>query len=159
MILTELKNALKEEFSAWYGYNSIKDFLSGPYAKELGKFYLTTGDDELEDHAYWLMKRISEFEGNIKDITNTPASWLSAKHPYLQPVWTKNEDGILVVDTKTSIETNIKNEEGAIQTYKKIIKMTDDVDDVTCKKCKDILKDEEDHLESLKEFLNKINKG
>ena len=153
MIIEELKNALKEEFSAWYGYIIIIRWLSGPYAKEIAEFYEKTAIDELEDHAYWIMKRLHEFDENIKDISDSPKSWLTAKHPYLPPVW---KNGI-TVDTKTSVQTNIKNEKGAIQTYKKLIELTDGVDDVTCEKCKEILKDEEEHLENLERFLNKIN--
>jgi len=154
MIVTELKNALKEEFSAWYGYIVIRDWLSGPYSKDIVKFYEKTAKDELEDHAYWLMRRLREFDSNIQSISDSPKSWLTATHPYLPPVWSKKNN--LIVETRQSLLTNVKNEKGAIQTYKKIIELTDGIDDVTCKKCKEILKDEEKHLEMLERFLAKI---
>lgn len=150
-IVIELKNALIEELNAWYGYIIVKEFLVGPERTNIAEFYEETAKDELEDHAYWLMERISQMGGTIEDITLSPSTWETAKHKYISPIW--NKDGIPV---KTSLEINIQNEEGAIQTYEKIVTMTEDIDPVTNAKAKEILADETEHLQELKDFLNDI---
>jgi len=87
LIIDKLKNALKEELNAWYGYVITKDFLVGSCRCEVVKLYEETADDELKDHGYWLMKRINELGGTIEDITASPASWLTATHTYISPKW------------------------------------------------------------------------
>ena len=160
VIVEELKNALKEELNAWYGYIIIKDFLSGPMRPEIEKMYEESAKDELEDHGYWLMKRISELDGTIEDITNSPASWLTANHTYAAPIWSHNEVGnIDCVNIVESLMTNIQNEMGAIETYKKIIELAKTAKDYTTEsKCKQILADEEEHLQLLNDFLTDIEK-
>ena len=150
-ILVELKNALMEEFNAWYGYIIVKDFLVGPERTNISKFYEETAKDELEDHAYWLMERIAQLGGTIEDITLSPSTWENAKHKYVEPLWSG-----FVIPIKDSLELNIKNEEGAIETYEKIVSMTEDIDPVTNAKAKEILADETEHLQALKDFLNDI---
>lgn len=150
-ILVELKNALMEEFNAWYGYIIVKDFLVGPERTNISKFYEETAKDELEDHAYWLMERIAQLGGTIEDITLSPSTWENAKHKYVEPLWSG-----FVIPIKDSLELNIKNEEGAIETYEKIVSMTEDIDPVTNAKVKEILADEMKHLQELKDFLNDI---
>ena len=54
-IVNAMKNALKEELNAWYGYVIVKEWLTGTDRKDIEKFYEDTAKDELEDHAYWLM--------------------------------------------------------------------------------------------------------
>lgn len=164
IIIEKLKNALKEEFNAWYGYIIVKEYLCGLNRKDVEKFYDDTAKDELEDHGYWLMKRINELGGIIDDIANSPASWLTAKHTYISPNWVSKYDkskGIendnLVVNIKDSIEINIKNELGAIETYNEIIDLAKQANDyITERKCKEILADEQEHLQELEEFLDDI---
>jgi len=150
-IVVELKNALMEELNAWYGYVIVKEFLVGPERANICEFYEETAKDELEDHGYWLMERISQLGGTIEDITLSPSTWENAKHKYIAPAW--KSGGIPVKD---SLETNIENEEGAIETYERIVSMTEDVDPVTNAKAKEILADETEHLQELKDFLNDI---
>ena len=150
-IVIELKNALMEELNAWYGYIIVKDFLVGPERKNICEFYEETAKDELEDHAYWLMERISQMVGTIEDITLSPSTWENAKHKYIEPIW--KGGGIPIQE---SLEINIENEEGAIETYEKIVTMTEDIDPVTNAKAKEILADENEHLQELKDFLNDI---
>lgn len=150
-IVIELKNALIEELNAWYGYVIVKEFLVGPERTNIAKFYEETAKDELEDHAYWLMERISQMGGTIEDITLSPSTWENAKHKYIEPVW--KGAGIPIQE---SLEINIENEKGAIQTYEKIVTMTEDIDPVTNAKAKEILADETEHLQELKDFLNDI---
>ena len=150
-IVIELKNALMEELNAWYGYIMVREFLVGQQRHEIAEFYEETAKDELEDHGYWLMKRIAQMGGTIEDITLSPSTWENAKHKYIEPIW--KSGGIPVED---SLQTNIENEEGAIQTYMKIIEMTETIDPTTNAKAKEILADEEEHLQELKDFLNDI---
>ena len=150
-IIDALKNALKEEFIAWYGYIIVKEWLTGVNRKEIEKFYEDTAKDELEDHAYWIMKRINQLGGTIEDISQSPAVLETAAHKYLS---TKRKNGN--VDIIESIKTNIKNEEGAIETYEALVKMTEDIDPISNTKLKEILADEQDHLQELKDFLNDL---
>lgn len=197
-IIGKLKNALKEEFNAWYGYIIVKEWLTGLSRVDIEKMYDETAKDELEDHAFWLMKRINELGGTIEDISASPASWLTADHTYISPVWswkTNNtccNTGVVttdlptisldepyecgcdpccgddcqcggcqckpdIIEVKQSLLTNIKNEEGAIETYRDLIRIAQSGSDfVTERKCKEILADEEEHLQMLKDFLADI---
>ena len=89
-IIDAMKNALKEELNAWYGYVIVKEWLTGTDRKDIEKFYEDTAKDELEDHGYWLMKRINQLGGTIEDITMSPNSWETATHKYIAPTWTKD---------------------------------------------------------------------
>lgn len=165
IIIEKLKNALKEEFNAWYGYIIVKEYLCGLNRKDVEKFYEDTAKDELEDHGYWLMKRINELGGIIDDIANSPASWLTAKHTYISPTWVNKyydkskgiENDNLAINIKDSIEINIKNELGAIETYNELIDLAKQANDyITERKCKEILADEQEHLQELEDFLDDI---
>ena len=150
-IIDAMKNALKEELNAWYGYVIVKEWLAGTDRKDIEKFYEDTAKDELEDHGYWLMKRINQLGGTIEDITMSPNSWETATHKYIAPTWSKDN-----IDIKKSLEDNVKNEEGAIETYEELVKMTEDVDPASNSKLKEILADEQEHLQELKDFLNDL---
>jgi len=152
-IIVAMKNALKEELNAWYGYMIVKEWLTGTDRKDIEKFYEDTAKDELEDHGYWLMKRIAQLDGTIEDITASPSSWDSAKHKYIAPTWNKGN-----IDIKRTLEDNIKNEEGAIETYEELVKMTEGIDPTSNSKLKEILADEQEHLKELKDFLSDISK-
>ena len=150
-IIDAMKNALKEELNAWYGYVIVKEWLTGTDRKDIEKFYEDTAKDELEDHGYWLMKRINQLGGTIEDITMSPNSWETATHKYIAPTWSKDN-----IDIKKSLEDNITNEEGAIETYEELVKMTEEVDPASNSKLKEILADEQEHLQELKDFLQDI---
>ncbi len=150
-IIDAMKNALKEELNAWYGYVIVKEWLKGTDRKDIEKFYEDTAKDELEDHAYWLMKRINQLGGTIEDISMSPNSWETANHKYIAPTWSKDN-----IDIKKSLEDNIKNEEGAIETYEELVKMTEEIDPASNSKLKEILADEQEHLQELKDFLQDI---
>ena len=150
-IIDAMKNALKEELNAWYGYIIVKEWLTGTVHKDIEKFYEDTAKDELEDHAYWLMKRINQLGGTIEDISMSPNSWETANHKYIAPTWSKDN-----IDIKKSLEDNITNEEGAIETYEELVKMTEEVDPASNSKLKEILADEQEHLQELKDFLQDI---
>lgn len=165
LIISKLKNALKEEFNSWYGYIIVKEFLVGNCRPEIVKLYEETAKDELEDHAYWLMKRIAELDGTIEDITSSPASWLTAEHTYISPKWSGkydkqniiSDDGEIVIDIYDSLIQNIENEKGAIESYRELIEIaTLSKDYTTERKCKEILADEEEHLQLLQDMVNDI---
>lgn len=152
-IIDAMKNALKEEFNAWYTYIIVKEWLAGKERPSIMKFFKEAAKDELEDHAYWLMERINQLGGNIDDIAKSPNSWSSSKHKYIIPKF--ENDGY---DTIEMLKLNIKNEEGAIETYEELVKMTEDVDPSSNSKLKEILADEQEHLQELKDFLQDIEK-
>ena len=150
-IIDAMKNALKEELNAWYGYVIVKEWLTGTDRKDIEKFYEDTAKDELEDHGYWLMKRINQLGGTIEDISMSPNSWETANHKYIAPTWNKDN-----IDIKKSLEDNITNEEGAIETYEELVKVTEGIDPTSNSKLKEILADEQEHLQELKDFLQDI---
>ena len=150
-IIGLMKNALKEEFNAWYGYVIVKEWLAGTDRKDIEKFYEEAAKDELEDHGYWLMKRINQLGGTIEDISMSPNSWQTAIHKYIAPTWEKDN-----ISIKKSLEDNIKNEEGAIETYENLAKLTEGIDPASNSKLKEILADEQEHLQELKDFLQDI---
>ena len=150
-IIDAMKNALKEELNAWYGYIIVKEWLTGTVHKDIEKFYEDTAKDELKDHAYWLMKRINQLGGTIEDISMSPNSWETANHKYIAPTWSKDN-----IDIKKSLEDNITNEEGAIETYEELVKMTEGIDPTSNTKLKEILADEQEHLKELKDFLQDL---
>jgi bacterioferritin len=151
IVIDLMKNALKEELNAWYGYMIVKEWLKGTDRKDVEKFYEDTAKDELEDHAYWLMERINQLGGTIEDITMSPNTWETAKHKYIAPIW-KNGN----INIKESLMINITNEEGAIETYEELVKVTDGVDPASNSKLKQILADEQEHLQELQDFIQDL---
>lgn len=83
----------------------------------------------------------------------SPSTWTQAKHSYRTPLF--NSEGL--VDSYQSIQTNIKNEQDAIETYRDLERFTRDIDPVSNTKIKEILGDEEDHLQELIELLADMN--
>lgn len=145
-----LKNALCEEFNAWYQYIICHEFLHGNERTNIEEFYLEAAKDEFEDHACWLMKRIAELGGNLEDMyRGMHVIDEKAKHKYIIP---SN-------DVKESLLKNIQAEEGAIETYKQIEQISRDTDPTTNSKIKEILADEEEHLQKLKDFRDDILKN
>ena len=53
-----------------------------------------------------------------------------------------------------SIKEYSKYQEGAIETYEDLVEMTEGVDPASNSKLKEILADEQEHLQELKDFLN-----
>jgi bacterioferritin len=147
-IIKLLKQAFCEEMLAWYQYIIIAPFLVGKERPSIQKDYFENAKDELEDHGYWLLERISQLGGNIEGI-DRPECWnVVAPHKYIKP------DSY---NTKDSIQQMIEAEQGAIETYKNLINATKDTDPVTYNKAIEILADEEEHLQEMIDFLNDIN--
>lgn len=155
-IIDLLKNALREELNAWYGYTIVREHLVGEMHPNIIKTYDELAEDELKDHGYWLMKRINELGGTIEDITMSPNTWDESVHKYRSPQWTSSSNGSSIIPTLESLKTNIENEKDAISTYNKIINVTEGIDWTTNSKCKEILADEEEHLQMLQDFVDDI---
>lgn len=151
-----LKNALMEEINAWYGYFIVSEHLIGTERANISNLYKEMANDELCDHGAWLLKRINELGGTVSDIASNPALIMTSNHGYLPSSWDVVGDDLLVLTYK-SVTTNIENERGAIETYRKIEKFTRDIDPVTNAKVKEILTDEEEHLNELEDFRKDIS--
>lgn len=156
-IIDLLKNALREELNAWYGYTIVREHLAGSFRPDVVKLYDELAEDELKDHGYWLMKRINELGGTIEDITISPNSWGEAIHKFRSPLWSNTGENMLIISVKESLKTNIENEKDAISTYNELINITQGIDWTTNSKCKSILADEEEHLQMLQDFIDDIN--
>ena len=94
LILDKLYNAYKEEIATWYYYTTVSEFLCGPSRKNVAEFYEETAKDEFEDHAKWILKRISQLGGNPSSVTML-SSLLSTTHQYINPI-IANENNISV---------------------------------------------------------------
>jgi bacterioferritin len=154
VLIDKLINALAEEIYAWYGYFIVCPFMSGnTQRKEIQEFYEKTADDELNDHAKWLIERINQLGGSTQKISS-PACLATAKHPYEMPIFNNNK-----INIAESLKLNIKNELNAIDTYKDLVEYTAEFDPASNSKLKEILMDEEEHLNDLQEFLEDITGG
>ena len=140
-----LQDALAEEYNAWYAYIVVCPFLVGNERTETIELYKKNAEDELNDHAAWLIERISQLNGKPTEVLS-PDMWnKTATHKYIMPN-TK-------FDVMASLQENIKAEQGAIETYTKLEQLTRDKDIVTNNKAKAILADEQEHLQELQDLL------
>ena len=144
-----LENALAEELIAFYQYTMAWPFVKGKERNKLESVLKDNAKDELEDHAYWLLERLDQLNKQPETIKNIDELNKFAKHKYIIPSETNN---IL-----TCIDQVAEAERGAIETYTELIEFTNGKDDITYKKMKEILKDEEKHLKEMQEFTKKIN--
>ena len=159
-LINKLQDALAEEFNQWYMYTIVRPFLVGLERANVVELYDTQAKDELEDHAYWLMERISQL-GGTPDLVLSPDMWNHvATHKYIIPeVIHQNPDMNNItpgVDVVSSLYQNIAAEEGAIETYSNLELFTRDRDVVTNTKIKEILADEQEHLQALKDLVADI---
>ena len=142
--------ALAEEFLAWYFYSTVGKFLFGKERPSVEKFFAETAEDEYEDHAEWLMKRMDELDMNPGELYD-PSLWNKfAVHPYDASIFTGQ------VDTRTAVIKAINMESEAIETYTAFELYTRDKDVVTNEKIKEILADEQEHLTELKNFFQDL---
>ena len=149
-IIELLKSAFCEEMNAWYQYVIAAPFLVGNERTEIAEFYKEAAEDELTDHGYWILERINQLGGDPSDILS-PNNWNQlATHKYIIP---NNK-----FDVVESIQQNIEAEEGAIETYVELEGATRNIDTTTNTKVKEILADEEEHLQELQEFLADLTK-
>ena len=142
-----LVQALSEEMQAWCQYYTVIPFLTGnEETKELQKLFAEIAQDELEDHAQWIMKRLNELDFAPTQIFNS--GWYN-----LIPC--KHRSDIYSGCTVENIINNITLETGAIDTYIRLVDFTKKYDPESYEKMKDILADEQEHLLKLQKLLNK----
>ena len=151
VLIKKLQSALAEEILAWYAYFIVKPFLYGDECKNIQDTFDKFANDELNDHAAWLIERINQLGGNAVPLTNTTDLTDIANHPYICLAAGN-------VATAGALQTNIDMESGAIETYTDICYYSNNIDDITYKKVAEILGDEKIHLSTLLEYKNNINK-
>ena len=148
-----LLSALSEEFNAWYFYLITKEFIVGDGYKDVRELFDETAKDELEDHAYWLIDRIKQLGYSIEQISH-PSSWASvAEHPFIKPSFGETN----TICPKGVLEIAIQSELDAIATYTNLVEFTNAIKDSTSNlKLREILADEEEHLNKLRDLYNSI---
>lgn len=149
-IAGELRALYAEELHAFYQYWIVTEFLTGPERTNIQKKYTEYAMDELTDHAQKLLTRMNQLNikpGDLLDLYKT--------NEYAFPQYVIPDSSL---NTLTSLLQNINSEEAVIKHYKNVIRMTDGVDVVTCEILKEIIKDEEEHLSELNDFVKDIAK-
>jgi bacterioferritin len=137
--------------SYWMEIETVMNYLSnsvnldGVRAEEIKKSLATDITEEL-GHAQSLAKRIKELSGTVPGSMKFKASQDS-----LQTL----ED---TTDVVSVIEGVIKAEEGAIEQYKKIIRLCEGVDYVTQDLCVSLLGMEESHKTDFVGYLKEYKK-
>lgn len=140
-LLTLLQSALAEEYLQWYQYTVVIPFAVGHDRVNIVEAFKEHAKDELEDHAAWLIERINQLDG-VPTLVDEPSKWnLCAVHKYITPK--------PPYDVCTLLEQNIQSEKGAIETYTALEAVTRGNDVVTNRKVKEILADEQEHLQNL----------
>lgn len=140
-LLTLLQSALAEEYLQWYQYTVVIPFAVGHDRVNIVEAFKEHAKDELEDHAAWLIERINQLDG-VPTLVDEPSKWnLCAVHKYITPK--------PPYDVCTLLEQNIQSEKGAIETYTALEAVTRHNDIVTNRKVKEILADEQEHLQNL----------
>lgn len=149
-MIEKLTNAYLEEIGAFYAYFTVIPYLSGQDRTAISEFYEDAAKDELEDHAKWILKRISEL-GGVPAAAMNISSLTAAQHKYIVPVVNLKTNQI---DIYKSLIDNIAAERNAIETYRELEAFTRNVDIVTNDKIKHILADEIEHLQELEDFVS-----
>lgn len=147
-LVTLLQSALAEEYLQWYQYTVVIPFAVGQDRVNIVEAFKEHAKDELEDHAAWLIERINQLDG-VPTLVDEPSKWnLCAVHKYITPK--------PPYDVCTLLEQNIQSEKGAIETYTTLEAVTRHNDIVTNKKVKEILADEQEHLQNLIDLYKDI---
>lgn len=146
IIIDKLQDAFCEEMNAWYQYYIITPFLVGNERTNIANDYKENAEEELK-HAGMLLNRINELGGTYLAI-DSPEQWnVLATHKYIKPAGPNVEQ---------SLEQIADAERSAIETYTALEVMTRDNDVVTNQLVKEILADEQKHLQEMIEFLTDI---
>lgn len=146
-LISMLETLFAEEILAWYQYYIPINFMNGMERNSIMEEFKKHADDELNDHANKLLKRISELGGDAKklmsfDLKNiSNCEYLPPQPPY---------------STIQLLNANIIAEKCAIKHYIALCDYVKDKDYTTYEMAKDILADEEEHLNDLKDFYYDI---
>lgn len=139
-LIDELKTSYRMELETVVNYLANSLHLDGVRAQEIKESLAEDIDEEL-GHARKLGQRIHVLGGDI------PGSmFMRFDQRMMQPP-------IDSTDVVTIIRGVIQAETGAIEQYKKIIRMCEGQDYVTQDVCIDLLKDEEEHRREFEGFL------
>ena len=142
-----LKQALAEEFMAWYQYHIVIQFLEGEEGTdEIKKLFSELADDELNHHATKIMELMER-------IDIVPTCLFNGCWDNYIPF--KHRSDICSPCTLENVINNITLETGAIDTYVRIVKFTKDKDPQGHELFTEILADEQSHLDKLQKILNK----
>lgn len=143
----ELISLLAEEFQAWYQYKIVIPYITGDSRPDVKEFFEEAADDELNDHAEQLMKRIAELD-LVNSILPTPESWALAARAKFQTA---------PLDITSQLQINLTAEEEAIAHYHEVINMAESLQDfVTADILKKILADENEHKHSLEKLIQDL---
>jgi len=147
-VLVVLYKRYAEEVLQWYTYHIVSNFMVGKERPNIEKTFAEMADDELNDHAEKILKRIAELGGDVeylKDISTlknlSDCDYSLPSKPY---------------DTLQLVVKNIEHEKCAINGYQELCDLTRDKDMTTYDMAVEILKDEEEHLQTLNDFLADI---
>lgn len=144
-IVQELTRSYWMEMETVMNYLANSVNLDGVRAEEIKKSLAADITEEL-GHAQALAKRINELEGSV------PGSMkFKSSQTFMQP----KDD---TTDLVSVIEGVIKAEEGAIEQYKKIIRLCEGEDYVTQDICVKLLGMEESHKADFVGFLKEYKK-
>ena len=146
-ILTMLETLVAEELLAWYQYWIPLNFMSGQDRKSIEDEFRKHADEELNDHAAKLLKRISELGGDASSLMKFEPKSLS-NCQYIEPQ--------VPYSTLQLVCDNIKAEKCAIEHYLALCDYTREKDPTTYELAVDILADEEEHLKDLEDFYQDI---
>ena len=142
-----LKQALAEEFKAWYQYHIVIPFLDGEEGtNEIKKLFVELADDELNHHAAEIMQLMNR-------IKIVPVCLFNGYWDNYIPF--KHRSDICTGCTLENVINNITLETGAIDTYVKLVKFTKDKHPEGHKLFMEILADEEENFEKLQKVMNK----
>lgn len=143
-----LQRALAEELQAWYQYWIAAPFMVGEERKNIEELFNDTADDELNDHAVKIINRLNELGADTQPLA-TPDMWKNLAVCKFEPA----EPGYKVF---ALLLQNVEAERCAIKTYQEICDFTRGKDPVTYAMARQILKDEQEHLTDLTEFVEDI---
>ncbi|MEZ6068256.1 MAG: ferritin-like domain-containing protein [Planctomycetaceae bacterium] len=139
-IIHELRVSYWMELETVMNYIANSTNLNGVRAEEIKKSLAADITEEL-GHAQNLARRIKTLGGTVPGSMDFQACQKSLQPPAQQ------------TDVVTVIKGVIEAEQGAIEQYKKIIKLCDGVDYVTQDLCITALGDEEEHRREFMGFL------
>ena len=149
LILGVLYKRYAEEILQWYHYWTVSQFMCGAERPNIEKSFGEFADDELNDHAAKILKRINELNGDIEMLKNIDTLKALSDCEYVNPS--------LPYDTIQLVTINVEHEKCAIKGYKELCDLCRESDPVTYDMAVDILTDEEEHLRALEDYLNDQN--
>lgn len=148
-LLSLLYKAIAQELLAAQQYLSNYGLMIGRERNAINEFFRVTATDEWGHHAFLLQERIAQLGGNSSCYAN-PRNWDSVAESAFVEV-------SFPYDVEVCLGNAIANELIAINTYQEIYDYVKDDDLVTADMVTEIMKDEQEHLKALQDFLNDIS--